>query len=129
MSKNLLLILAASVDLWVALLIIQLWQPSQSSEVWLAISDPQTPATPMIREPVQIWLTASGQTGLWPGLDQPMTIPQIRQHLRTVTDRTNEPVEIRLLCDPRLTIGQWAPVALELAAEADPIRIAPLSNE
>ncbi len=83
----------------------------------------------MIREPVQIWLTASGQTGLWPGLDQPMTIPQIRQHLETAAGRKDEPVEIRLLCDPRLTIGQWAPVALEFAAFADPIRIAPLPEE
>ena len=126
MSKNLLLILAASVDIWAALLITQIGQPTRTSEVWMAISDPQAPSVTMTREPIRIWMRAGGRIGLWPATDRPLTMGEIRRHLETTVGPTGEAVEIRLLCEPQLTIGQWAPVALELSAWADPIRIAPL---
>lgn len=126
MSRNLLLILVAGVDLWAALYVTQIHQQRSNLEVSMAISDSSAPATVTSATPVQIWLKKD-QIGLWPHTNHPMTIAQIHRHLRaTAAQNGKRRLEVRLLCDLDLTIDQWGKVALEIAEFAEEITVAPL---
>ena len=126
MSKHLLTILIAGADLWAALFATQILRQRPTWEVSMAISDRAAPVAITATDPIQIWVRADA-IGLWPDVDRPLTIPQISQVLerRAEQDRTRR-MEMRLLCDPKLTIDNWSQVALAIAPHVDEIRIAPL---
>ena len=128
MSKKLLVILVAGVDLWAALLVTQIQRRRAAWEVSMAISD-RSAATPVTAAaPVQIWVRA-GQLGLWPATDQPLTLAQIRRYLEATAAQSRTRLEVRLLCDRRLTIDQWSQTALAIAEFAEEIRLAPLPED
>ena len=80
----------------------------------------------MATDPIQIWVRADA-VGLWPDVDRPLAILQICQVLqrRAEQDRSRR-MEVRLLCDPKLTIDNWSQIALAIAPHVDQIHIAPL---
>jgi hypothetical protein len=125
MSKKLLVILVAGVDLWAALFVTLIRERRANWEVSMAISDRSAPVTISAATPIQIWVR-EGQVGLWPAVDQPLTLDQVRRHLEATAARQPGRLEVRLLCDPRLTIDQWGQTALAVATVAEEIRIAPL---
>ena len=94
----------------------------------MAISD-SAASTTAAAESVQIWLAPHGRMGLWPATGRPLAPTQIRQHLQATVGRNGGRVTIRLLCDPALTIAEWAPVAIDFSRWADEIRIGPLARD
>lgn len=128
MSKNLMMILVAGVDIWAALLITQIRKTAQPWEVSMAISNESSVATSLSpTTPIQIWMTKNEDIGFWPETSQPLTMQEVRHRLQqqAVQDPSHR-LEVRLLCDPSLTIQQWGHLALALSRHAEEIRIAPL---
>ena len=129
MSKNLMLILVAGVDIWAALLITQVRKTTQPWEVSMAISDSSQGSNLTATTPIQIWMTANGEIGFWPERNRPLTLRQTSYRLQQhAAQNPSERLEVRLLCDRQLTIQQWGHVALELSRHAEAIRIGPLKN-
>lgn len=128
MSKKLLVILVAGVDLWAALLVTQIERRRTAWEVSMAISDRSAAAAVSAAVPVEIWVR-EGQIGLWPATQTPLTLAQLRRHLAATAAQSDRRLEVRLLCDRRLTIDQWSQTALAVAEVAEAIRVAPLPEE
>ncbi len=127
MSKNLMLILIAGVDIWAALLITQIRKKAQPWEVSMAISDQQATAGLTRAEPIQIWMTRNGDIGFWPERNRPRTLKEVNDRLRRRAVQAPEKrLEVRLLCDRELTIHEWGRIALQLSRHAEAIRIGPL---
>lgn len=123
MSKNLLLILTAGVDIWAALYIIQIHQP-RTWDVSIAITDNAAPASLSTDTMVQIWLRKDGTMSVWPEKDC-LSIEQIEGRLADTFRGRDTDRAIRLMCDPELKISDWAATASRLSRQADQLRIGP----
>lgn len=127
MSRNMMM-MAAGVDIWAALFLVQLLRPEPA---WEASVTMQSKTRPMVAsaddEPLAIWVTSAGM-GIWPDRSRNMTIEQLREQVRQVARERGEPIPLRLLCDPTLEIRQWSRVAVRLSADVRQVHIAPLPD-
>lgn len=126
MNRNLLLSLVAGVDIWAILFVLH-FHPPTNSDVLLSMQSKQRQQIPSETTPVQIWITADGR-GLWPDRNRRLKLEQLTAHLDRLA-AAGEPVDVRLLCDRRLTIDDWRSTAAAISAHADTLRLAPLPDD
>ncbi|MFO0903745.1 MAG: hypothetical protein U0939_12135 [Pirellulales bacterium] len=126
MSRSAMMMLAASVDIWAALFLVQLLRPQPA---WEASVTMQSKANSAAATPdddrLSIWLTSHGM-GIWPDRDRTVTIEELERHVKREVERRGEPASLRLLCDSKLEIREWSRVAVKLSAHVRDVHIAPL---
>lgn len=132
MSRQLLTIMIAGIDIWAMLYALEHHQKSQETayqpwDVSVVISNPDQPAKMTLARPEQIWVTAE-RMGIWPNTERALTLAQVKEHLAR-QGAMGQRVEVRLLCDPSLSLQQWGRVALALSRHAEEIRIAPMPDQ
>lgn len=123
MNRQTLTIVMAGIDIWAILFVLH-HQARSPRDVRVAITSPDAPAQPSLDEPLLIWVTPHG-VGLWPDRKHPWPLDALS---RQVAARACEgrPVDVRLLCEPSLSLRQWGRVALAISDHAASVSIAPL---
>ena len=128
MSKKTLLVLLFSIDIWASLCILQRQQrrrqPACAWEVPVAVAGENQAHAATLLFPVLVWVRG-GRCGLWPD-PKPLTLDELCRQLAAQRRDENVRLEVRLLCDPHLTLAEWGPVAVRLSEVAEEVRVAPL---
>ncbi len=128
MSKKSLLVLLFSIDIWASLYILQRQQRHRTTvaswEVTVAMAGEKGSRSVTLLSPVQVWLRG-GQCGLWPD-PHPVALDELCLRLAAQSRDEAVRLEVRLLCDPHLTLQEWGPVAVRLSEVAEEICVAPL---
>jgi hypothetical protein len=127
MSRNLMMMMAAGVDIWAALFLVQLMRPAPAWEASVTMQSKNRPDHVSDIDPLSIWISSEGM-GIWPNRSRAMTIDQLRQEVKRLAMERGEPIPLRLLCDPKLEIRQWSRVAVNLSADVRQVHIAPLPD-
>ena len=132
MSRQLLTIMIAGIDIWAMLYALERHDRTQQTatqpwDVSVVISDIDPRPRMTLSRPEQIWVTAD-QLGIWPNTKHALTLEQVQRHLACQAAK-GERIEVRLLCDPSLSLQQWGRVALALSRFAEEIRVAPLPEQ
>lgn len=125
MNRQLLTIMLCGIDLWVVLFVLER-QPVSPWDISVVISNPDQPPRMTLADPVQVWLKPEG-LGLWPDTGQSRPLAHVQAYLAHQAAEGKR-VEVRLLCDPSLSLRHWGEVALALSPYAEEIRIAPLPD-
>jgi len=125
MGTRTLLVLAFSADLWAALAIVMLIRSPSTWDVPVAVSGANQPQSLQVAEPIQLWMQ-NGQIGFWPDRNRPMSLSNVCRQLSRISKNSTRRIEVRLLCDQRLTMREWAPVVQRISKIAEEVRLAPL---
>ena len=126
MNRQLLTIMMAGIDLWAVLFVLH-YRTTQPWDVSVVITNPDQPPRATLADPVPIWMTRD-ELGVWPDMRHSLTIEAV-QALLAKRAADCQRVEVRLLCDPSLSLRQWGRVAFALSRHAEEIRIAPLPED
>lgn len=128
MSRNMMMMMAAGVDIWAALFLVQLLRPEPAWEASVTMQSKNRPdAVSSEEEPLSIWISSKGM-GIWPDCSRNMTIEELQAQVKRVAKERGEPIPLRLLCDPTLEIRHWSKVAVKLSADVRQVHIAPLPD-
>lgn len=128
MNNRLMFLLIFAADVWAAMFMLHFKKPSNTGtwEVSVALTNPNAASGPPPNETVQVWVRQQGQLGLWPETTRSMEMEHVVSAITDTKSRLGQPPEIRVLCDPAMTMQEWGPVVLELAPHAASLSIAPL---